>query len=151
MKNKTKFIGYGRQTINDEDIAYETFYIDSPMEIYRFLLKYLRYEMAKLKENHLFIETPVTYSDLLAASFEMYQIPPVALEELRKMEHIWNPQRSRLEKVITWTKLFTQAGLIFVPPPYNYLASLSMWVIESFVQDNSEQANYGHSIFGEVQ
>ncbi len=141
----------GIDLIDRNDNTFETFMIDSPMEIYRFLVKYMRYEMAKLKENHLFSNVSVTYSDLIAASFELYQIPPATLDELRKMEEIWNPQLTKTQKIVTWGKLFTQAGVIFIPPPYNYLASLSIWVIESFVQNSKEEATYGHSIFGEIQ
>lgn len=141
----------GIDLIDRNDNTFETFMIDSPLEIYRFLVKYMRYEMAKLKENHLFSNVSVTYSDLIAASFELYQIPPATLDELRKIEDIWNPQLTKAQKITTWGKLFTQAGVIFIPPPYNYLASLSIWVIESFVQSSREEATYGHSIFGEIQ
>ena len=87
---------------------------------------------------------------MVAASFEMYKIPQVALEELLHMETIWNPQKSKKEKVAMWGKLFTQAGIIFIPPPYNYLASLSIMVIESFIKGSNQEASYDHSIFGEV-
>ena len=124
----------GINLIDENNEIFESIIIDSPMEIYRFLVKYLRYEMSLLKENHLFSNTQVNYVDLVAASFEMYKIPPVALEELLLMETIWNPQKSKKEKVAMWGKLFTQAGIIFIPPPYNYLASLSIMVIESFIK-----------------
>ena len=141
----------GINLYDDNEETIETFYIDSPMEIYRFLVKYLRYEMAKLKENHLFQGTNVLYTDIIAASFELYQIPPSSIDELVKMEEIWNPQVPTKEKIVTWGKLFTQAGIIFIPPPYNYLASLSIMVIESFAKGSKQEASYEHSIFGDIR
>jgi len=142
----------GINLIDENQETFETIYIESPMEIYRFLLKYMRHEMRTLKENHLFSNAQVIYTDLIAASFELYQIPPSSLEELLKVEELWNPQKSKHDKIIMWGKLFTQTGIIFVPPPYNYLATLSIWVIESFFQGNKEEeASFNHSIFGEVQ
>ena len=141
----------GIHLFNNDEETIDIFYIDSPMEIYRFLVKYLRYEMAKLKENHLFQGTTVLYTDIIAASFELYQIPPSSIDELVKMEEIWNPQVSNKEKIISWGKLFTQAGIIFIPPPYNYLASLSIMVIESFTKGSKQEASYEHSIFGDVR
>ena len=141
----------GIHLIDDSDEAFEIFLINSPLEIYRFLVKYLRYEMSLLKENHLFTNTTVTYTDLIAASFEMYQIPPESIEELVKMEELWNPQVSKYKKIMMWGKLFTQAGIIFVPPPFNYLATLSLMAIESFIDKDDHVPNFEHSIFGVVQ
>lgn len=141
----------GINLIDENNETVETIYIESPMEIYRFLVKYMRHEMKLLKENHLFSNSQVLYSDLIAASFEMYQIPPSSLEELMKMEEIWNPQKSKNEKILFWGKIFSQTGILFVPPPFNYLATLSIWVIESFINNKKQDASFDHSIFGDVQ
>ena len=140
----------GINLINEENEIFETIQIDSPMEIYRFLVKYMRFEIAKLKENHLFSNSNILYSDLIAAAFEMYEIPPIALEEVAKIEEIWNPQISKNEKIVAWVKMFTQVGIIFIPPPYNFMATLSILVIESFTSSKNSPASFDHSIFGGI-
>ena len=140
----------GINLINEEGEDFETIIIDSPIEIYRFLVKYLRYEITLLKENHLFQNTNISYTDIITASFEMYKVPTESLNELSKIEDFWNPRISQKDKAIMWGKMFTQFGIIFIPPPYNYLATLSIMVIESFVDGSRQEADYEHSIFGEI-
>ena len=41
------------------------------------------------------------------------------------------------------------AGSILIPPPYNYLATLSLMIIQTVHRTNDQKATYEHSLFGE--
>lgn len=123
--------------------------VTSPAEIYKLCVRILLMEMKLLKANSLFKNKAPTYMDLITSSFELYTVPPKVFDELYKMEELWTPKTSLKEKILFWARTFMGAGSILIPPPYNYLATLSLMIIQTVHRTNQKTATYEHSLFGE--
>ncbi|MAW07143.1 MAG: hypothetical protein CME61_02555 [Halobacteriovoraceae bacterium] len=129
---------------------FEEIFIESPVEIYRLCIKLLKKEMKELKTNHLFKGKAPSFNDLVASAYETQLIDKTFLEELYKIQEFWSPKKTKWEKVKFWVSIFTQAGTIFLPPPYNYLVTFSILAIENLHPDE-ELPSYEHSIFGDLK
>ena len=91
-----------------------------------------------------------SFNDFLAASYELGTINNEFLEELYKIEELWNPKKTKWEKVKVWASITSQVASVFTPPPYNYLISFGLIAIE-YYNRNPESASYEHSIFGSIK
>ena len=138
------------QLYGDNNNLLEEIKLKSPAEIYRFCLKLLRKEMAEVKTNQLFNGKVPIFDHYLAAAYELGTINSEILNELEKLNEIWDPTKSKWEKVKFWTSILVQASAVFVPPPYNYLLTFSMMAIEQ-LHPNETLPSYEHSIFGEIK
>jgi hypothetical protein len=114
-----------------------------PMEKYRFILKIFQKELNKLNEMSFFDGRKATFLDVLLAGFETGQVPAMEMTELEKLDDIWNPQKTRGEKIMFWVRSFGSVGAILLPPPYGFVAVLAISIIEASVQasKNKKQQN----------
>jgi hypothetical protein len=138
------------QIFDTNNNLFEEIKIESPTEVYRFCIKLFRKEMSEIKINQLFNNTVPSFHDFLAASYEMGTINHDFLEELYKIEDLWNPKRTKWEKVKVWASITSQIASVFTPPPYNYLISFGLIAIE-YYNRKTETASYEHSIFGDIK
>ncbi len=105
-----------------------------PMEKYRFILKLFRKELSDLNQMSFFQNKKATYLDVLMAAYETGIVPVEEMAELEKLDIIWNPQKTKFEKIIFWVKNFGAIGAILLPPPYGFVAVLAISIIESVNQ-----------------
>ena len=87
------------QIYDTSDNLFEELRIEGPTEIYRFCIRLFRKEMSEVKINQLFNGMTPSFNDFLAASYEMGTINHDFLEELYKIEEIWNPKKTKWEKL----------------------------------------------------
>lgn len=102
-----------------------------PMERFRFAIKSLRKEMARLSLNTYFNGRSPDYMDLMVASYEIGIIPASELEAVASLEEIWNPKRSFWDKAGVWIKTLSSVATIVIPPPYGFIPALAIVVIEA--------------------
>jgi len=102
-----------------------------PMERFRFAVKILRKEMANLALNSYFNGSAPSYIDVIAAAYELGVIPAVELEEVAGLEDIWNPKKTIWEKVSVWVRTFSSVATITLPPPYGFIPTLGLIIIEA--------------------
>ena len=138
------------QIYDSSDNILEELKIEGPTEVYRFCIKLFRKEMSEVKINRLFNNMTPSFNDFLAASYELGTINNEFLEELYKIEELWNPKKTKWEKVKVWASITSQVASVFTPPPYNYLISFGLIAIE-YYNRNPESASYEHSIFGSIK
>lgn len=110
-----------------------------PMERFRFAIKVLRKEMAHMSLNTYFKGSSPSYADILTAAYETGIIPASELEEVSKLELIWNPKKSLWEKARYWVQAFGSVASILIPPPYGFIPALALVVIE--MTQNKKDAN----------
>ncbi len=112
-----------------------------PMERFRFAIKVLRKEMALLALNTYFAGRSPDYMDLMTAAFETGLIPATELEEVAKLQEIWNPEKTLWEKSQTWARLASSVASIALPPPYGFLPALAIVVIEMTANKSKKDEN----------
>lgn len=104
-----------------------------PMERFRFAIKSLRKEMARLSLNTYFNGRSPDYVDLMVASYELGIIPASELEAIASLEEIWSPKRTFWDKAGIWIRTFSSVATIVIPPPYGFIPALAIVVIEATV------------------
>lgn len=123
---KVEILVYDRETLDvRRKIQLE------PMERFRFAIKFLRKEMAHLSTNTYFAGRSPSYTDLMAASYEIGIIPAIELDEVASLEEIWNPKKTFWDKAGVWIRTFSSIATIVIPPPYGFIPALAIVVIEA--------------------
>lgn len=110
-----------------------------PMERFRMALKLLRKEMNLLGLNHYFKGRTPDYMDLMTASYEVGIVPASELAEIASLEEIWNPKKSFWEKSQTWIRSVGSLGTILLPPPFGFVPTLGIVVIELTTKKNNKK------------
>lgn len=113
-----------------------------PMERFRFAVKLLRKEMTMLQLNSTFEGRGASYLDLMTAAYEIGIIPASELDEVAGLEDIWNPKKTFWQKADIWVRSFSNMLSLVIPPPYGFIPTLALVVIEATVgKDTNKQDN----------
>jgi len=118
---------------DDQDEVIESFSLE-PMERFRFAIRVLRKEMRLLSTNTYFAGRQPSYTDLMAAAYEKGVITAEELDEVARLEEIWNPRKTLWEKAAVWVRLFSGVVTVVIPPPYGFLPALAIVVIDGMFQ-----------------
>lgn len=122
---------------DSSDQVVETISLD-PMERFRFAIRVLRKEMRLLAINTYFGGRAPAYTDLMAAGYEMGIVTAQELDEVAKLEEIWNPRKTFLQRVGEWVRMFGGVLAIVVPQPFGFVPSLAIIGIQAVAQDNPD-------------
>ncbi len=132
--------------IHNRDQSTETIPLE-PMERFRFAIKKLRSEMTLLKLNSQFAGRSPDYMDLIAASYEVSFVAGSELEQLAGLEDIWNPKKTFWEKAQVWLRTFSSVASVVIPPPYGFVPTLILVVIEATVIKKDADPEDNGSLF----
>lgn len=131
---KAEILIYDRQSV------VETIELE-PMERFRLAIKLLRKEMAHLSLNTYFEGRSPGYIDILTAAYEVGLIPASELEEVAGLQEIWNPKKTFWEKASIWIRTAGSVASIALPPPYGFIPTLALVVIEMTSGQNQKDSN----------
>jgi hypothetical protein len=120
-----------RKDVLQEQITLE------PMERFRLAIKLLRKEMALIGQNHYFNGRSPDYLDIISASYEVGAIPAMELAELSSLEELWNPKKTFWQKAQTWVRGAGSIATLLLPPPFGFIPSLGIVIIEMTTKDNN--------------
>jgi hypothetical protein len=115
--------------IYERENVFETIALE-PMERFRLAIKLLRKEMSLLALNSYFSGRAPDYLDLMSAAYEVGMIPAIELQEVSGLEEIWNPKKSFWEKALVWVRTFSSIATIVIPPPFGFIPTIAIVVIE---------------------
>ncbi len=118
-----------------------------PTERFRFVLKLLRKEMAKLNQMSLFDNSKAHYAAVIAASYEVGAVPAIELEELASLEEIWNPKRTRMDRIMSWARMFGGVASVVIPGPFAFLPVLTVMVVDGIVTEPKPDRDQDISLF----
>jgi hypothetical protein len=143
-----------RKRLDSESVTISFNYADkdseimtlTPMEKFRLIIKILRKEMSVLNNSRLLSGQRVSYSDVIAASYEVGFIGSLEIEQLASLEEIWNPKKTKKEKVMFWVKTFGQASAVLLPPPYGFLSVLAIMIIDQQLADPKADPNADYNL-----
>ncbi len=121
--------------IYDRNYTPETITLE-PMERFGLAIKLLRKEMSHLALNTYFEGRSPSYMDILVAAYETGLIPASELEEVSGLQEIWNPKKTFWEKASIWVRTVGSVATIALPPPYGFIPTLALVVIEMTAGQN---------------
>jgi hypothetical protein len=110
----------------------------SEMEIYCTGINVFREGMEKLRLNE-FIGTSVQFLDVIAAGYELNVISAEEIEEVVRIEEIWNPKRSTFQKIMTWIEPVGTIGTVLLVPPYNVIFGIVYSVARAVANSGGDQ------------
>lgn len=119
----------------------------APMEIYRMTIRLLRKEMLELNNTNLFQGARFTYQDVVTAAYEVGHINSAEIDEIQRLEELWNPKRTIWQKLRFWISTTVQVGAILTPPPWNFLGVLAMIVIDTYTTEGEDTFGHEYSLF----
>lgn len=128
---------------SDEDLEVITL---DPMERFHFVLKVLRKEKSALATSHFFAGKTPSYIDIITAAYEINLVPAEEVEEVANLEEIWNPTKTKWEKISFWIRTFIPVATVVIPQPYGFLGVLAMVVLEGSA-NSDEAASNDHNLF----
>gem|GEM_PF-552761 len=118
--------------VYDHEALVETMALE-PMERFRFAIKILRKEMSLLSLNTYFNGQAPDYLDILTAAYEIGVIPGEELDAVASLQEIWIPKTTFWEKGGMWVKAFASVASLGIPPPYGFIPTLLIVIIEATV------------------
>ncbi len=119
------------------DQVIETVSLD-PMERFRFAIRYMRKEMRELSVNSYMDGLTPSYTDLMAAAYEVGVVTARELDEVAALEEIWNPRQTFAQKAMVWGRLFAGALSVALPPPYGFIPSLALVAIQAVMAEQPD-------------
>lgn len=118
-----------------------------PTERFRFVLKLIRKELAEMNSSNTFENSKAHYAVVIAASYEIGLVSAVELDELASLEEIWNPKRSRTDRIMSWGRMFGGVVSVVIPGPFAFLPVLAVMVVDGIVTDPKPESDQDISLF----
>lgn len=118
-----------------------------PMERFYFSLAALKTEMHELSINSYFGGQKPSYTDIMTAAYEINIVTAKEIDAVAKLEEIWSPKRTFWDKAQSWIRVASSVASILIPPPYGFIPSLALVVIEGTQSKKSTDNNREHSMF----
>lgn len=110
----------------------ETVELD-PQSQYNLARRLLRKDMTELQMMDMFVMQKISHEDIVMAALETGYISLEEIEFVVQYDDLWNPEKTKFEKISGF--IFTVAGYstFFLPPPWNITASIALGVVEGIV------------------
>ena len=97
----------------------------------------LRKDMVALQMMDSFQKINVTYEDLVVASLETGYISLDDIEYVVKYDDLWNPEISKIDRIVNITFRIIGYGTFVLPPPWNITAALALSIVEGIVDSKN--------------
>lgn len=106
-----------------------------PQSQYNLARRLLRKDMVELQMMDTFLKHEISHEDVVMAALETGYISLEELEFVIQYDDLWNPERTKFERIKNF--IFTIAGYstFFLPPPWNITASIALGVVEGVIDD----------------
>lgn len=110
----------------------EKFELD-PQSQYNLSRRLMRKDMTELQMMDMFTDVKITYNDIVVAALETGYISLDDISHVVKYDDLWNPEKTKWERISGY--IFTGLGYstFFVPPPWNVVATIALGVVEGVV------------------
>lgn len=118
----------------------ETIELD-PQSQYNLARRLLRKDMTELQMMDIFVSKKITHEDIVMAALETGYVSLEEIEFVIQYDDLWNPEKTKFEKISGF--IFTVAGYstFFLPPPWNITASIALGVIEGLVEAKNKKGS----------
>lgn len=106
-----------------------------PQSQYNLARKRMRKDIHDLQMMDVFYKKTIFYEEIVMAAFESGYITIEDLEYVVQYDDLWNPSKTKFERIIGYIFRFTGLSMFFVPPPFNVAATLALTVVEGVVNN----------------
>jgi hypothetical protein len=97
----------------------------------------MRKDILDLEAMDIFNGTRIFYDEVVMAAFETGYLTIEDIEYAIRYDDLWNPTKTRFDRISGFIFSFTGYATFFVPPPYNVTASLGLAIIQGIVNSNN--------------
>lgn len=117
------------------------------MERFRFVLKLLRKELSTINNSSLLNGRFASFMDLITAGYEVGYISSNEILQLSSLHEIWDPIKTKREKVLFWVQNFGGIASVILPPPYGFISMFAIMVIDQESSNLSVDRDPDYNIF----
>lgn len=105
----------------------------TPLEQYNYARKRMRKDILDLQVTEEFRSTDIYYRDIVMAALETGYITFEEISVVVQYDDLWNPTKTKFEKVMNFIFGVANVGTFFVPPPFNIVSSIALTVVEGVI------------------
>ncbi len=116
---------------------------------YNLARKRMRKDIHDLQMMSTFIEKKIFYEEVVMAAFETGYVTIEDINYVVRYDDLWNPSKTKFERITGYIFRFTGLSLFFVPPPFNVAATIGLSIVEGIVkklsikgEDNDHAATF---------
>jgi hypothetical protein len=107
----------------------------SPQSQFSLARRRMRKDILDLQMMDTFIGKEIFYEEVVMAAFETGYVTIEDLKYVIQYDDLWNPSRTRFEKVLGFIRSVVGVATFFVPPPFNVGASLALTIADGIISN----------------
>lgn len=133
---KLPYISQEFTTTNDqgEQVTYvERTEID-PQSQFNLARRLMRRDILNLQTMEIFQKTKITYEDIVMAALETGYISLDDIAFVVQYDDLWNPTKTRYDRVSGFVFKFVGYATFFLPPPWNVFTSLAIGIVGGVIE-----------------
>ncbi|MBD66484.1 MAG: hypothetical protein CME62_14830 [Halobacteriovoraceae bacterium] len=117
-----------------------------PQSQYNLARKRMRKDILDLQAMDQFYKRTIYYDEIVMAAYETGYLSFEDIEYAVQYDDLWNPEKSRFEKIKDF--IFDVAGYatFFAPPPFNVLATLGLSITEGVIDSKNVRGEDNENI-----
>jgi hypothetical protein len=108
-----------------------------PQSQFNLARRMMRKDIIDLQMMDSFTGLKITYSDVVMAAFETGYVSFEDLEHVLAYDDLWNPQKTKFERVSGFIFRLTGYGTFLLPTPWNITASIALGIVEGLVDNKN--------------
>lgn len=109
-----------------------------PQSQYNWARRMMRTEISNLEMMDAFYGKKVFFNEVIMAAFETGYITIEDISYAVQYDDLWNPSKSKFERIIGYIFRATSIATFFLPPPYNIFVPLGISITEGIVDSKLE-------------
>lgn len=100
-----------------------------PQSQYNLARRLMRRDILNLQTMEIFKRTKITYEDVVMAGLETGYISLDDIAFVVQYDDLWNPYKTRYDKISGFVFKFVGYATFFLPPPWNVFTSLAIGIV----------------------
>jgi hypothetical protein len=111
--------------------------IDPPSQ-FRLARRLLRKDITELQMMDVFYKLTITHEDVVMAALETGYISLEDIEHVVKYDDLWNPNKTKFERVMGFVFTIARYSTFYIPAPWNLVTSIALGVVEGVVDNRNK-------------
>lgn len=105
-----------------------------PQSQFNLARRLMRKDILDLQMMDIFNGLKITYQDVVMAAFETGYISIEDITYVIRYDDLWNPERSKYERVMGFVFRVAGYSTFFLPPPWNVIGTIAIGIVEGIVE-----------------
>lgn len=108
-----------------------------PQSQYNLARKRMKKDMLDLEATDMFVGVNIYYDEVVMAAFETGYLTMEDIEYAIQYDDLWNPEKTKFERIMGFIFRITGYATFFVPPPWNVTATLGLAIIQGAIDKHN--------------